>query len=594
MVVWKSSDLGKAMDILTNILLIVLVVVLGILFLGALAWGMTDIKGMSKQIGLWSKGLFRSLYYRLRIFDLIKVYEEFKHKQVFKKLRGRKVRITKQSSTIKRSIWIFVIAIVTVVFGYSILDCLGQANGCAGLSVLKITTLNDKVFSTAVILLIYSPILFLIWLYRDVNKLKEIEQQRKDNNLKEFQKLQEWATGNIADRFYEAESGSTVKKVKDESIALQISALHMLRDYLKGEYGDSFKRGAFEIFVSVLRAQHKKIIDKLDPDGTDKYLTFDKIHNEVNSDELTKQVNAIVVEDYFSFILDHDFSLHNLSLVGVCFPTIMFMSKSSYRQLSFHSCDFRGVSLSGHFHGMNFSNSDFRGANLNMAEFNGCSFSNSKFKGAILASSRFRGANFEGANLQGVLGKGAQLEGASFIRADLRGSDFSKAIFHAAIFYDANLIGANLEGAELQASYLMGAKFSATNVEGVNFSGVISKEFTGWVINEKFKKVIMDSVGKKGELSGLLLKLSPADVLDTKNVLEKIKRDVWDHKMSKFFENSWITKAIPMVSENNDLEFKRVDLDSIYTKEEADVWLKNYRQFLEKVRPQGSVRRPSS
>lgn len=99
-----------------------------------------------------------------------------------------------------------------------------------------------------------APIAFIVWVFRDQNRLRELSNARKDTNLKEFQQLQEWATG--------------FGKAKDNE-ALQISALHSLRGYLKGEYGEDFRRGAFEIFTSALRTQHKNILD----DINDKKLT---------------------------------------------------------------------------------------------------------------------------------------------------------------------------------------------------------------------------------------------------------------------------------------------------------------------------------
>ena len=87
-------------------------------------------------------------------------------------------------------------------------------------------------------LIISAPIFFILWLLRDRNRIREIENKRKDTNLSEFQQLQQWATGN---------SNSEIPI----STSLRIAALHSLRDYLKGEYGETFKRPAFDIFVKI-------------------------------------------------------------------------------------------------------------------------------------------------------------------------------------------------------------------------------------------------------------------------------------------------------------------------------------------------------
>ncbi len=40
-----------------------------------------------------------------------------------------------------------------------------------------------------------APIAFVIWWFRDTNALWQIDNQRKDTNLKDFQKLSEWTSG---------------------------------------------------------------------------------------------------------------------------------------------------------------------------------------------------------------------------------------------------------------------------------------------------------------------------------------------------------------------------------------------------------------
>ena len=46
-----------------------------------------------------------------------------------------------------------------------------------------------------IILIVSSPVAFVIWHFRDENNRQQIENQRKDINLKEFQKLSEWVSG---------------------------------------------------------------------------------------------------------------------------------------------------------------------------------------------------------------------------------------------------------------------------------------------------------------------------------------------------------------------------------------------------------------
>jgi hypothetical protein len=50
-------------------------------------------------------------------------------------------------------------------------------------------------FGSLVTVLISTPVAYAIWSFRDQNNRELIENQRKDINLKDFQKLCEWATG---------------------------------------------------------------------------------------------------------------------------------------------------------------------------------------------------------------------------------------------------------------------------------------------------------------------------------------------------------------------------------------------------------------
>jgi hypothetical protein len=95
------------------------------------------------------------------------------------------------------------------------------------------------------------PIAFLLWHWRDKNVRDQIENARKDINLKEFQELQLRAAGAISTNIPE-KSRQT----------LWISALHQMRGYLRGEYGASFKRPALEVYCALMERQKRS--EKID------------------------------------------------------------------------------------------------------------------------------------------------------------------------------------------------------------------------------------------------------------------------------------------------------------------------------------------
>ena len=122
---------------------------------------------------------------------------------------------------------------------------------------------DNRAFLNIATTLAFSPIAFLIWTFCDQNHLRQLDHQRKDINLKEFQKLSEWASGqhlpetkisrktskDTSKDTHEIHQAPTDKTELisrwDGAIALQISAIEQLEIYLHGEQGRAFQRPAF-------------------------------------------------------------------------------------------------------------------------------------------------------------------------------------------------------------------------------------------------------------------------------------------------------------------------------------------------------------
>ena len=213
-------------------------------------------------------------------------------------------------------------------------------------------------------LIITAPIIYIIWAFRDHNKLIELENARKDTNLKEFQQLQQWATGNIPN------DGDDEQKT-----SLQISALHSLRPYLRGEYGQSFRRGAYEIFRSTLETQHSKVLEKLEKEED---LTIERA---INQDQLTKQLNIIASEEWFNLLINHDFPLGDISLVGVDLSGTKDKLKYLQHQRFGESLNLKGAKLAfANLSYVNLSGADLRGIkaqgiNLSDSDLSNCDLS---------------------------------------------------------------------------------------------------------------------------------------------------------------------------------------------------------------------------
>ncbi|WP_369176906.1 pentapeptide repeat-containing protein [Candidatus Thiodubiliella endoseptemdiera] len=317
--------------------------------------------------------------------------------------------------------------------------------------ILKNITIGVKSIISITTLIITAPIAFIIWAFRDKNKLLELENARKDTNLKEFQQLQRWATGNI--------EGD--KDNQGNKIALQISALHSLRAYLKGEYGDSLRRGAYEIFRASLATQHQKILKQVN-EGE-----FENITIAINSCQFTKQLNIIASEEWFNLLINHNFPTNNISLLGVN------LSKTYLHHCTYgKTLDLGGAQLQK----ANLRDAQLQGACLNNARLQGACLNNAQLQGADLRGAQLQGANLSNAQLQGADLREAQLQGAGLVCAQLQGVDLLNARLQGADLRFAQLQGANLRFAQLQGACLNNARLQKANLRDAQLQGADLRE----------------------------------------------------------------------------------------------------------------------
>ena len=141
-----------------------------------------------------------------------------------------------------------------------------------------------------------SPVIFIVWLFRDKNNRVQIENTRKDTNLKDFQKLSEWASGfhlpetkqnrslkitvkhqnGIRSESSEESStntedflvpdGSNTISRRQGSEALQAAAIAQLEAFMFGKYGEQFMQPAFLLIYAIwesLIAQKKAKVRKI-------------------------------------------------------------------------------------------------------------------------------------------------------------------------------------------------------------------------------------------------------------------------------------------------------------------------------------------
>jgi uncharacterized protein YjbI with pentapeptide repeats len=357
--------------------------------------------------------------------------------------------------------------------------------------IIKSLDKDSKSIIQFKVLIITAPIIFVIWIFRDKNKLLEIENNRKDTNLKEFQQLQRWATGNI--------DGEN----KDNKIALQISALHSLRDYLKGEYGESFRRGAYEIFRSVLKRQHDKILKSI------KEQTIESIQEAINKCQLTTQLNVIASEEWFNLLINHDFPTEGISLVGVKIGLGLddgldgvldrrYLKHKKYDK----TLNLDNSNLSGcNFHGAIFGKTSFYNANLSNSFFQHVDINESNLYKTNLVNAHLLGVNFKKSNLIETNLSGANLEYAKFDNLRLTSVKMNASNLSNASFRNTKIGGTFFDSSEINASNLYNTNFNGAKIF---FSEMIGSYFESYEKNLTLFDRLNSRVGKETELSGFL------------------------------------------------------------------------------------------
>ena len=326
-------------------------------------------------------------------------------------------------------------------------------------------------FWNFIILIVSAPVAFVIWHFRDENNRQQIENQRKDINLKEFQKLSEWVSGahlpeiktvskttqkssskdgaEITEQTTE-QSEEYAKKPdaadfdtfskRDGAIALQISAIYNLLPFFRGDYGESFRLPAFDLLKSTWQIMQQDSLTKFE--NTE---NVSELRQKVKSPlgiALThvllsshKDNNQIILRDFYKI-------LSSICLAGMDFNLGADESVViNLSDLNLNGVDFRGAVLRK----VNFQKSKLHNAKLQWVDLNLAHLQKADLMGAKLQHAELMEAQLQNANLQN-----ANLQGADFENADLKYADFQAANLQAANLKNAILQGANLQRVNLQ------------------------------------------------------------------------------------------------------------------------------------------------
>ena len=319
-----------------------------------------------------------------------------------------------------------------------------------------------------IILVVSAPVAFAIWHFRDENNRQQIENQRKDINLKEFQKLSEWVSGAHLPEIKTVDKTTQKEGLKDKgeiegelqlierttekteeygtkpdiggfdtfgkregAVALQISAVYNLLPFFRGDYGESFRMPAFNLLKSAWQAMQQDSLKKWEKENLSDHeaqAIIEELRRKAGSPmgvALTQVLLSLNQKNTQLNLRDFPEMLPNICLAG----------------MNFH---LSGVDEKArNWSGLNLSGVDFRGAHLKKVHFE---------------ESRLNGTNLQNANLSE-----ANLQNAKLFVANLQNANLSEANLQ-----NANLLAANLQNASLYRANLQNASLYRTNLQNAN------------------------------------------------------------------------------------------------------------------------------
>ena len=418
---------------------------------------------------------------------------------------------------------VFYAGIGSIIFGFLLLSVIAASGITAGSS--KSIIEGSAGFWNFIILIVSAPVAFAIWHFRDENNKQQIENQRKDINLKEFQKLSEWVSGahlpeiktvskttnkcnlkNNAEivrqstlpiEYTTEETEEYSKKPetadfdtfskRDGAVALQISAIYNLLPFFRGDYGESFRLPAFNLLKSAWQAMQQDSLKKLEKKNlSDEALSriFNELEQKANSPmgvALTQVLLSLNRENTELNLRNFRGILPNICLAGMDFhlsgvdEIARDLSGLKLQGAKFHKADLTEAKLKGANLGMaNFQNAilekvDLETAILLAANLHKANLTEAKLKGANLGIANFQNAILEKADLETAYLIGAKFHKADLTEAKLKGAALGKANFQNAILEKADLETADLFGANLHKADLTGAKLKGADLRKANF-----------------------------------------------------------------------------------------------------------------------------
>lgn len=281
-------------------------------------------------------------------------------------------------------------------------------------------------FWTLLTLIVSSPVAFMIWSFRDKNATDQINNSRKDTNLKEYHKIVEWITD------------------KDNSDELKISAIYYLRRFYEDK-SLGFQQAALHLLLSTWESMQKNELERLKKvnDSVEADSIINSLRENGNS-PLGVAITNVLLSNDGECILAYPEVFSNICLAGMNFylPGLsdntvnnLFNNKSiKYSGIQLQGCVFKKLNLNS----VDFSNSNLLGTKWavdefqdeifwNDVNFSECEFKYSIFDNVLIENCNFSKSNFMNATfIQVSIDELTDFSGVNLIRSSSYYSDISR------------------------------------------------------------------------------------------------------------------------------------------------------------------------
>lgn len=369
--------------------------------------------------------------------------------------------------------------------------------------------------------LIASPIIFVVWYFRDKNNRIQIENARKDTNLKDFQKLSEWASGfHLPEIKYTNTVKTSSKKNQNLKIiektnetmtnkedfiapedsnnisrrhgaeALQASAIAQLEAFMFGKYGEQFMQPAFLLIHAIWESIATQLKDRYKND------IYEETRLNFIQNPIMLALNRALCGASGKYLRLFEQNLKGMSLIGLN------SSLGALKPLSLADCNLSGINFSfstltniqlqnANLTNANFTKSDLGNACFIKAYMPLCTLKEAEltdvyFVQAVLANSNFKKANFSGANLDQSILSNADLSDTFIQRTSIRYSNAACSNFSLANLIECTLIGSHFQNSNFKGCVLKNCDLSDTDLYQTNFekSQLNDTNFTNAILIE--------------------------------------------------------------------------------------------------------------